>query len=170
MQESGPHIVIGATTPTRSLVETTTPHPWVTATRDYLGPNNTQLKACVAVIAHLASDWERNRTEDPWLDGEFAERFNVRLEWLRELVFTSATSEASDVETALLVTFPYLHQTFWAKLATATLQGADPAVEAFASTGELRKFSAFAAEHELLHRRGARLFEAGDPAAHAIAW
>lgn len=170
MQENEPRLMIGATAPPRSLAEVTAPHPWVTAARDHLGPSHTMLAATTAVVSHLATEWENNRTADPWLDAGFADLFTRRLRWLTGLVFQPGDRVPSDAETALLVTFPYLHQAFWAKLATATLRGADPAAAAFTSTGELREFSAFAAEDGILHRRGIRCVESGDPAAHSIAW
>lgn len=170
MQENDPRLVIGATAPQRSLADVTTPHAWTMAARAHLGPANTMLTATTAVVSHLAGEWENNRTSDPWLDAGFANQFTTRLRWLISLVFPSDEPGPSDAEAALLVMFPYLHQAFWARLATTTLRGADPASAAFAHSGELREFSAFVAEDGILHRRGISCLEAGDPATHSIAW
>ncbi|MCP2247524.1 wHTH domain-containing protein [Lentzea aerocolonigenes] len=173
MQENDPRLVIGATAPRRSLAEVTTPHPWTTAAREHLGPSNTMRNACAAVVSELAASWTGHRAAsagDPWLDEGFADRFTLRLRWLTLSVLRTDELRLSDAETALLVTFPYLHQAFWAKQAETVLRGTDPAVAAFASSAELPKFSAFAAGFGALHRRGVRALSSGDPAATGIGW
>lgn len=173
MQENDPRLVIGATAPRRSLAEVTTPHPWTTAAREHLGPSNTMRNACAAVVSELAASWTGHRAAsagDPWLDDGFADRFTLRLRWLTLSVLRPDELRLSDAETALLVTFPYLHQAFWAKQAVTVLRGTDPAVAAFTGSAELPKFSAFAAGFGALHRRGVRALSSGDPAATGIGW
>ncbi|MFC3896561.1 hypothetical protein ACFOWZ_34230 [Lentzea rhizosphaerae] len=173
MQENDPRLVIGATAPRRSLAEVTTPHPWTTAAREHLGPSNTMRNACAAVVSELAASWTGHRAgsaDDPWLDDGFADRFTLRLRWLTLSVLRPDELRLSDAETALLVTFPYLHQAFWAKQAVTVLRGADPAVAAFSGSAELPKFSGFAAGFGALHRRGVRALSSGDPAATGIGW
>ncbi|GGU44468.1 wHTH domain-containing protein [Lentzea flava] len=169
MHENDPRLVIGATAPQRSLAEVTATHPWVTTAREHLGPSNSMLAATTAVISRLSDEWDDHRTAlalDPWLDTAFAERFTQRLRWLTALV----ELRLSDAEAALLVTFPYLYQAFWTKQAATVLRGADPVAAAFTSTTALPEFSAFAAEHGTLHRRGIRAHETGNPAAESIGW
>lgn len=173
MQEKDPRLVIEVTGPQRSLADVVTVHPWVTTAREHLGPANTMANACAAVVAQLAGEWTDGLTAlagDPWLDSGFADRFTSRLRWLTHSVLQPGKLRLSDAESALLVMFPYLHQTFWTRQAATVLQGTDPVRAAFTWSAELPKFSTFAAGRGALHRRGARALDTGDPAATGIGW
>ncbi|MDX8140755.1 hypothetical protein SK854_01435 [Lentzea sp. BCCO 10_0061] len=173
MQEHDPRLMIGATAPARSLAEVAAPHPWAIAAREHLGSSNTLVAGCVAVVSHLAAEHDGSLgalARDPWLDAEFADRFTRRLRWLTRQVLPAEALRLSDAEAALLITFPYLHQTFWARQAMTVLRGADPVAAAFSHGAGPPKFSAFAAGYGALHRRGTRAAETGDPAATGIGW
>ncbi|ANZ42063.1 hypothetical protein BBK82_45165 [Lentzea guizhouensis] len=170
MPDSDQRHLIGVDTPRRSLGEIAQQHPWWTAASEHLDGYRKLRSAVLAVVHRLAGRWEDDRISQPWHDPAFAERFTTRVRWVTERLLTPANLRLSEVETALLVVFPYLHQAFWAQQAATALRGTDPATAAFTPEGDLRDFSAFVAEHGTLHRRGTRAFAAGEPAAHSIAW
>ena len=79
--------------------------------------------ATVAVVWKLAVQWESDRrslADDPWLDDELAERFTERVRWVIETVLKRDDLALSAAELALLITFPYLYQAFWARQAVET--------------------------------------------------
>ncbi|WP_086667010.1 HD domain-containing protein [Lentzea kentuckyensis] len=164
---------IDASGPRRSFGDATAPHPWSIAAGNHLGQSNEMRADTLAVVRKLADEWEDSRAllvRDPWLDTEFAARFTKRVQWSAGRLPAQDKPTFSDAESALLITFPYLHQAFWARQAASTLAGADPAVLAFTGDRTVPGFSTFAANQGMLHRRGTRAFEAGDPAADGIAW
>ncbi|WP_394620778.1 hypothetical protein JNUCC0626_17225 [Lentzea sp. JNUCC 0626] len=173
MPENDSRLVIGATAPERSLAEVATPHPWTTTALSHLASSNAMLTACSAVVSTLAHEHTAARaslTYDPWSDEGFADRFTRRLRWLTRQVLPPGVLRLSDAEDALLVVFPYLHQTFWAHRAVTVLQGADPVEAAFTSGTGPPGFGAFAAGHGALYRRGVRATQTGDAAATSIGW
>ncbi|SEQ33244.1 HD domain-containing protein [Lentzea albida] len=172
MTENDPRLVIEVTAPLRPLTEVSAAHPWTKTACTHLGPSNTMLHACAALVSHLAREHDSHTVlaADPWRDASFAERFTQRLRWLTSQVLPVDALLLSDAEASLLVVFPYLHQAFWAQRAATVLQGADPATAAFEPGGDLPGFTAFAEEHGALHRRGTRAAEAGTAAAASIGW
>ncbi|SFQ96850.1 hypothetical protein SAMN04488564_101339 [Lentzea waywayandensis] len=174
MPESTDVISIEVLLPLTLLSDLTTSHEWSKYAAQHVGwqgvRDDATKSATVAVVRRLAGIWETRRrslADDPWLDVEFGTRFTDAVRWLVSLVRKHENVELSDAEVALLVTFPYLHQAFWAKQAADVLHGISPATAAFTQNHELPAFHAFAARHGILHRRGA---DAGDSAANSIAW
>ncbi|MFS8098843.1 hypothetical protein LFM09_17075 [Lentzea alba] len=181
MPESGPYPEIRASRPERSFADVTAPHRWAEAAGEHEGwdrlaedPRATKIRnATLAVVHELGTAWERDRAalaQDPWLDPHFADLFTERVRWVIGRVLPPDELRLSAGEVALLVTFPYLHQAFWAKQAVEILRGVDPAVAAFARDTELPAFSAVAADKGALYRRGAHAFDSGDDTAKVIGW
>ncbi|MEV4325133.1 caspase family protein, partial [Microbispora rosea] len=130
-------------------------------------------ESTIALVEHLAANWKRDiraLNGDPWRDRHLALRMNSKIRWLLQTVLNPEKLELSPAEAALLVAFPFLHESFWARHA-ARLCHVDPADLAGDGFEEGERFRRFAAGHGRLLRRARRAAEAGDsPVVSAVGW
>ncbi|MBB2746186.1 UNVERIFIED_ORG: hypothetical protein FHR35_006049 [Microbispora rosea subsp. rosea] len=130
-------------------------------------------EATIALVEHLAANWKRDiraLNGDPWRDRHLALRMNSKIRWLLQTVLNPEKLELSPAEAALLVAFPFLHESFWARHA-ARLCHVNPADLAGDGSEEGERFRRFAAGHGRLLRRARRAAEAGDsPVVSAVGW
>ncbi len=154
---------------------------WAIQARDHVawkqvgdGPGADGLyEATVALVEQLAAKWEsdaRTLKDDPWRDQQFAVRMNSKIRWLLQTVLNPDKLKLSSAEAALLVAFPFLYESFWARHAARRCH-VNPQDLVGDSSDEGRRFRNFAAGHGRLLRRAKRASEAGDASVvSAIGW
>ncbi|MGW0807165.1 wHTH domain-containing protein [Nonomuraea sp. NPDC002799] len=154
---------------------------WVPQARDHVawkqvsdGPGVEALhEATVALVEQLAASWERDvRTlkGDPWRDQKLAVRMNSKIRWLLQTVLNPEKLKLSPAEAALLVSFPFLYESFWARHAARRCHVMPADLDSDGSD-ESDRFRQFAASYGRLLRRAKRAAKAGDISVRsAIGW
>ncbi|MEU7912167.1 HD domain-containing protein, partial [Microbispora bryophytorum] len=130
-------------------------------------------EATTALVEHLATNWKRDigaLKDDPWRDRHLALRMNSKIRWLLQTVLNPEKLRLSPAEAALLVAFPFLHESFWTRHAARLVQ-VNPADLVGDGSEESERFRRYAAGHGRLLRRARRAADAGDsPVVSAVGW
>ncbi|MGP4024959.1 wHTH domain-containing protein [Actinomadura sp. 3N407] len=158
------------------------PHPWVRQVSEHIAwtlvdpqrDASTFREATIAVaerLSALCGEAEAALDDDPWLDGELAERFTKWTEWLLRTSLSASLRDLSPAEAALLVLVPLLHHVHMVRT-LAGLREIDPLdFNVDAGEGARRDYETFlGGQRELVDRAKARSLPDRDTAGPEIGW